>query len=117
MNIQIIVDKLNEIDYSEVDIDEFLDARESKLFESEWLNIYKQIAKERIPLEIKGQADECRKKVFLMIDAMTGGSELSEYISEDMELLIFADYLGITNAWFKNFIEKYENGELPTGTF
>lgn len=50
-----------------------------------------------------------------MIDELTGGSELSEYISEDIELLLYGDYLNIQSEWFKKFINKYENGELPTG--
>lgn len=42
-------------------------------------------------------------------------SELSGYISDDIELLMYADYVGINNEWFSKFIEKYENGELPMG--
>ena len=46
---------------------------------------------------------------------MSGSGELAEYISDDIELLIFADYLKISGSWFEKFIETYEKGELPTG--
>ena len=51
----------------------------------------------------------------MKIDKLTGGSELSEYISDDIELLIFADFLDITSDWFEKFIKKYESGVLPIG--
>ena len=37
-------------------------------------------------------SDQYREEVFLEVDEMTGGSELAEYISDDIELLLFADY-------------------------
>lgn len=115
MNIERIIENIKTFDYSSIDIDEFLDDRECEKFDSEWENVYKQIDKDEIPDSIKGQADEYREEVFFAIDELIGVSELSEYISDDIELLIFADYVGISNEWFSKFVEKYENGELPTG--
>ena len=115
MDIKKIVDNIKEYDYSQINVDDFLDNRDIEQFETEWLKIYKQIDKVKIPEELRNMSDNLRKDVFLSIDEKIGVSELSEYISDDIELLIFADYLGIDSEWFRRFIDMYENGELPTG--
>ena len=115
MNIDKIVKTIKNYDYSAIDIDEFLDNRETDEFESGWFDINDQIDRNAIPENVKKRSDEIRKEVFLFIDNVLGTSELSEYISDDIELLIFADYLGISDPWFEKFVEIYENGELPSG--
>ncbi|MDO5561011.1 MAG: hypothetical protein Q4F95_15625 [Oscillospiraceae bacterium] len=115
MNIEKIIAQIAKIDYSVMDIDEYLENRDLEEFDNEWTNIYEQIDKTKIPEEIVKQSDQYREQVFMIIDEMTGGSELSEYISDDMELLVFADYLNISSDWLKKFTQKYENGELPAG--
>lgn len=115
MNIERIIENIKTFDYSSMDIDDFLDDRDCGEFDSEWVNVYKKIDRDKIPDSIRVQVDEYRKEVFLAIDEIIGVSELSEYISDDIELLMFADYLGIVTEWFSKFVAKYENGELPTG--
>lgn len=115
MNIEKIIKNIKEFDYSSIDVDEFLDDRDIDEFDSEWGNVYAKIDKDEIPDSLRKQSDEYRKEVFLAIDEIIGVSELSEYISDDIELLMFADYLGIDTEWFSKFAAKYENGELPTG--
>lgn len=115
MDIKKIVDNIKEYDYSKINVDDFLDNRDIEQFETEWLKIYKQIDKVKIPEELRNMSDNLRKDVFLSIDEKIGVSELSKYISDDIELLIFADYLGIDSKWFRRFIDMYENGDLPTG--
>lgn len=115
MNIQKIVTNIKKIDYSAIDIDQFLDNRDIEEFDREWCNIYNQIDRDNIPEEVMLQSDQYREEVFLKVDEMTGGSELAEYISDDIELLLFADYQNISNEWFLKFVAKYENGELPAG--
>lgn len=115
MNIERIIENIKTFDYTSIDIDEFLDDRDCEEFDSEWGNVYKQIDRDELPDSIRVQVDKYRKEVFLAIDELIGVSELSEYISDDIELLMYADYVGINNEWFSKFVEKYENGELPTG--
>ena len=115
MNIDLIVDNIKKYDYSLLDVDDFLDNRDKKEFDSEWLNIFNQIDRNSIPEDVKTKADKYRKEVFLAIDRALGSGEMSEYISDDIELLIFADYLNITNNWLNKLIEVYETGGLPTG--
>lgn len=115
MDIKKIVENIRNIDYSLMDTDRFLDDRDSQEFDTEWSKIFWQIDAEEIPNEVKKQTEIYKKEVFHVIDELTGGSELSEYISEDIELLLYGDYLNIQSEWFKKFINKYENGELPTG--
>ncbi len=38
-----LIDKLNHIQYEELDIDEILDQRESHPFDTEWMRVYKDI--------------------------------------------------------------------------
>lgn len=116
MNIEKIVKNIKKFDYTSIDVDEYLDGRDSEEFDTEWGKIYEQIHKDSIPEPVRVKSDKLREEVFLAIDEELGGSELSEYISDDIELLIFADYLGIKDEWFIKFVDKYENGELPTGT-
>ena len=115
MNIEKIIDNIKKYNYTTLDVDEFLDNRDTSEFETEWLNVYRQIDRNSIPVDVKTKSDELRKEVFILIDNALGGSELSEYISDDIELLIYADYQKISNNWFEKFIQKYENEELPTG--
>lgn len=117
MDIDKIIDNIKKFDYSTINVDDFLDNRDTELFETEWLKIYKQVDNLEIPEEVRKKSDTLRKEVFLTIDEKIGVSELSEYISDDIELLIFADYLGIESEWFRRFVYLYENGELPTGEF
>ena len=116
MDIKKIVENIRNIDYSSMDTDSFLDDRDSQEFDTEWSKIFlADWCRGRIPNEVKKQAEIYKKEVFHVVDELTGGSELSEYISEDIELLLYGDYLNIQSEWFKKFINKYENGELPTG--
>lgn len=115
MDINKIVENIKNYDYASIDVETFLDERDSNEFEEQWLNIYNQIDDKYIPEEVKKTASELRKEVFLFIDRTVGISELSDYISDDIELILFADYLKIHDVWFDRLIEKYENGELPTG--
>ena len=126
MDINKIVENIKNYDYVSIDIETFLDERDSTEFEEQWLNIYNQIDDKYIPEEVKKTASELRKEVFLFIDRTVGISELSDYISDDIELILYADYLKIHDVWFDRLlkihdvwfdrlIEKYENGELPTG--
>ena len=115
MNIEKIIENIKNYDYSSIDIDKFLDDRDCEEFDTEWSKVYEQIHLNVIPEEIMKQSDEYRKEVFIIIDELVGVSELSEYISDDIVLLICADFLKIQNEWFSRFVEKYENGELPTG--
>ena len=115
MDIEKIVGNIKKYDYTSIDVDEFLDNRDSREYETGWLNVFRHIDRDAIPEEVKAKSDQLRKEVFLSVDGALGPSELSAYISDDIELLLFADYLKITNDWFEKFIETYENGELPTG--
>lgn len=115
MDINKIVENIKNYDYASIDVETFLDERDSNEFEEQWLNIYNQIDDKYILEEVKKTASELRKEVFLFIDRTVGISELSDYISDDIELILFADYLKIHDVWFDRLIEKYENGELPTG--
>lgn len=115
MNIEKIIKNMKEFDYSSIDTDEFFDGRDIDEFDLEWGNVYAKINKNEIPDSLRKQSDEYRKEIFLTIDEIVGVSELAEYISDDIELLMFADYLGIDTEWFSKFVTKYENGELPTG--
>lgn len=115
MDINKIVENIKNYDYVSIDIETFLDERDSTEFEEQWLNIYNQIDDKYIPEEVKKTASELRKEIFLFIDRTVGISELSDYISDDIELILYADYLKIHDVWFDRLVEKYENGELPTG--
>ena len=115
MDINKIVENIKNYDYASIDVETFLDERDSNEFEEQWLNIYNQIDDKYILEEVKKTASELRKEVFLFIDRTVGISELSDYISDDIELILYADYLKIHDVWFDRLVEKYENGELPTG--
>lgn len=115
MDIEKIVKNIKRFDYSLIDIDEYLDGRDCKEFDSEWVKVYKQINRDAIPEDIRKQSDKYRQDVFIAIDEQLGVGELAECISDDIELLMYADFLKLRNNWFLRFVEKYEQGELPSG--
>ena len=117
MDINKIVENIKNYDYASIDVETFLDERDSNEFEEQWLNIYNQIDDKYIPEEVKKTASELRKEVFLFIDRTVGISELSDYISDDIELILYADYLKIHDVWFDRFVEKYENGGFLQGSY
>ena len=115
MDINRIVNNIKQFDFSRIDIDCFLDERDSDVFGNEWNEIYRQINQDLIPADIRQLSDNLRREVFLELDKKLGASDMSEYISDDIELLIFSDYLNIYSEWLSKFIEIYEEGHLPTG--
>ena len=74
-----LLDKLSQINYEELDIDDFLDQRDSDPFDSEWVRVYQALEELK---KGKAVADtrEIEKKVYITVYKKSENDELAGYI-------------------------------------
>ena len=109
-----LLDKLSQINYEELDIDDFLDQRDSDPFESEWVRMYQ--AHEELKMG-KTVADtrEIEKKAYITVYEKSENDELAGYISDDFGLIAGSKRLGYSDKWLEKLISCYENARIPCG--
>ena len=114
-----LIAKIEEIDFSNMDIDNLLDNRDQDPFDSEWTRVYQEI--EAIKEE-KSYTDEnenynsnIREKVFSKIYNLSGHDELAEYVSDDFGLIVDSKILEYSDTWLDKLISSYENANIPCG--
>ena len=109
-----LLDKLSQINYEELNIDDFLDQRDSDLFDSEWVRVYQALEKLK---EGKPVADtrEVEKKAYITVYEKSENDELAGYISDDFGLIADSKRLNYSNEWLVKLISCYENARIPCG--
>ena len=109
-----LLNKLNNINYEELDIDEFLNKRDIEPFDSNWVRVYQIIEELKKGRTIDSTRD-IEKKVYIIVYEQTGNNELAGYISDDFGLIANSKILGYTEEWLEKLISCYENSLLPCG--
>ena len=109
-----LLNKLNNINFEELDIDEFLNKRDIEPFDSNWVRVY-QIIEEMKKGRAIDSTKDIEKKVYIIVYEQTGNNELAGYISDDFGLIADSKILGYTEEWLEKFISCYENSLLPCG--
>lgn len=113
------IEKLEQIDFSTLDIDEILDNRDAKVFDAEWIRVYKVVEalkNEENYSEVEKQNNKkIRERVFLMIYEYTKDTDLASYVSDDFGLIADAKLLGYQDFWLDKMIICYEKGIIPCG--
>ena len=109
-----LLNKLNNINFEELDIDEFLNKRDIEPFDSNWVRVYQIIEELKKGRTIDSTRD-IEKKVYIIVYEQTGNSELAGYISDDFGLIADSKILGYTEEWLEKLISCYENSLLPCG--
>lgn len=109
-----LLNKLNNINFEELDIDEFLNKRDIEPFDSNWVRVYQIIEELKKGRTIDSTRD-IEKKVYIIVYEQTGNNELAGYISDDFGLIADSKILGYTEEWLEKLISCYENSLLPCG--
>ena len=109
-----LLDKLSQINYEELDIDDFLDQRDSDPFDSEWVRVYQAI-EELKKSKVVGDSREIEKKAYITVYEKTEADELAGYISDDFGLIADSNMLGYSDEWLDKLISCYKNARIPCG--
>lgn len=109
-----LLNKLNNINFEELDIDEFLNKRDIEPFDSNWVRVYQIIEELKKGRTIDSTRD-IEKKVYIIVYEQTGNNELAGYISDDFGLIADSKILDYTEEWLEKLISCYENSLLPCG--
>jgi len=103
-----------EINYEELDIDDFLEQRDSDPFDSEWVRIY-QALEELKKGKTVADTREVEKKAYITVYEKSENDELAGYISDDFGLIADSKRLNYSDEWLDKLISCYENARIPCG--
>lgn len=101
-----LLDKLSQINYEELDIDDFLDQRDSDPFDSEWVRVY-QALEELKKGKTVADTREIEKKAYITVYEKSENDELAGYISDDFGLIADSKRLGYSDKWLEKLISCY----------
>ena len=102
-----LLDKLSQINYEELDMDDFLDQRDSDPFDSEWVRIY-QALEELKKGKTVADTREIEKKAYITVYEKSENDELAGYISDDFGLIADSKRLNYSDEWLEKLISCYE---------
>ena len=113
------LDLLGKIDFSDPDaIDDLLDARESQIFDEEWMRCYSAVQ----DLEVEGELqtrnviiDELREWTFKRAYKLSSHAELAAYVSDDFDLIARALQADYSDDWLGALWQTYRAGGFPCG--
>lgn len=117
--IEILLDCLRNIDYSQFDDDsitELLNLRDCEPFDSEWCRVDSEITrmKNQYNYTFQNQQDQIRKEAFFIVENNVG-SELADYVSDDFGLIFDSMAVGYKDKWLSKLINMYRKGKIPYG--
>ena len=115
-----LIEKLEQIDFNTLDIEELLDNRDAEVFDTEWIRVYKAVESmknaENYPEAEKENNTKIREQVFRKLYEFTNDSDLAGYVSDDFGLISDARLLGYKDLWLDELIACYEKGIIPRGS-
>ena len=109
-----LLDKLGQINYEELDIDDFLDQRDSNPFDSEWVRVYQSLEELKKGKTVE-DTREIEKKAYITVYEKSEDDELAGYVSDDFGLIADSKRLGYSDEWLDKLISCYENARIPCG--
>ncbi len=119
MNIDILLSKLKDVCYDDIEVDDLLDSRDEETFDSEWISTYNDVEnmKRRYGYD-EQQENECssvRETAFMIVCEACGG-ELAGYVSDDFGLIFDSQICGFENEFLKKLINAYSQAIIPDGS-
>ncbi|MCL2410628.1 MAG: hypothetical protein FWC97_03195 [Treponema sp.] len=97
-----------------LEIDNALDLRDESEFDDCWMNEFNSLKNEVFQADDIKFIDSLREKAFKNSYPATGGSELSAYISDDIEIIAKSFVAGKENSWAITYLwSSYKNGRFP----
>lgn len=109
-----LLDKLKKINFEELNIDDFLDQRDSDPFDSEWVRVYQALEELKKGKTVE-DTREIEKKAYITVYEKSENDELAGYISDDFGLIADSKRLGYSDEWLEKLISCYENARIPCG--
>lgn len=109
-----LLNRLNNINYAELDIDEFLDKRESEPFDSEWMRVYRDIEELKKDKVVDATTD-IEKEAYIIVYEKSEDDELAGYIADDFGLIADSKSLNYSDEWLNKLISCYEKSLIPCG--
>lgn len=111
------INDISAILHAEIIVDgwseEKLRLRESRAFDSKWIEEYRRIKPRDVDHEVKMEIDAIRKAVFLEVFRKTGSSDIAGLASDDFELFVSAKIKSIKSN-FTSFLQReYSHGRFP----
>lgn len=103
MNIKLVIKYLKSLNKEQ--LDEILDKRDKKEFDSAWCEANETI-----------QSDEtspCEEQMFSELSEASNNHEVSSYIIDDINLIYRTDRENIKNEFINYLKECYEQGKIP----
>lgn len=114
-----IIKKLEEMDFSQMDIKGILEQRDMPAFDKEWMKAYEQVGKlkkeKTYTDEDKEDCKILRQEVFEFVYDQTEDDDFAGYISDDFGLIYDSLKLGYQSEWMDKFLQLYLKGQIPTG--
>ncbi|WP_046213009.1 hypothetical protein [Paenibacillus wulumuqiensis] len=97
----------------QLDIERYLDYRDSADFDTAWNHAYQQLRREGLTPAEEEQVQEWCRQAFDQIIRAFDSSELAAYVSDDMDLVFCAHLLGVDHEFIQELAGHYVQGELP----
>ncbi len=110
-----LLDNLSKINFEKLDLDDFLDQRDSDPFDREWMRVYHAVEALKKGITVD-DTREIEKKAYLTAYEKSEDDELAGYISDDFGLIADSRRLGYSDEWLDKLIACYEEERLPCGT-
>jgi hypothetical protein len=102
--------------FENCDVEELLDKRDSKEFDSEWMRVYNELRnKFNIGDLKKEEIDSIREKSFLKAYNLSKSSDIASCVSDDFEIICTAYLEHYNDKWLNSLIMSYVNGKFPCG--
>lgn len=110
-----LLQRLEETDFSALDIDEVLDSRDDDAFDDQWSRVYGEIEALKPPCSDPHQNRDLRERAFRIVYRRSGSAELAGYLSDDFGLIADSMALGYSDRWLDRLIGCYQAGTVPFG--
>ena len=109
-DVEDILEKFAKLFYG-LNIDEYLDKRDSPPFDKEWVDADNSM--KAIKIEALSSVERIRERVYNSVYKITNSDELAGYISDDFELILINELQEEKNSWIEEKLNVYGQGCLP----
>lgn len=101
--------------FENCDLEELLDMRDDKEFDSEWMRVYDTLNTFEIGDFDKKTIDNIREKSFLKSYNLSELGDIASCVSDDFEIICKAYLTNYNDMWVNSLIMSYVNGKFPCG--
>jgi len=98
-----------------IDTTMFLDMRDEKEFDDEWVRVFEYFDNILIEEEYLLEINKVRECVYLKIYEYTSDGDIAACVSDDFELICKAYILGYNDDWLNQMANIYASKQVPAG--